>query len=149
MSETVLDASCSQTNLSLLRRRTALQRLQHPHKLTLNSCDSLGLDDRNAGATAGAAVHPQVGSRCQAGPEILRGNSRLVSDVRRRGTNSSRPCVPVIAATCTRTTVRSPTPAAQSKGSLGRPSTARTRRFPASSSSPDKPPNNNRSNQRE
>jgi hypothetical protein len=59
MSETVLDASCSQTNLSLLRRRTALQRLQHPHKLTLNSCDCLGLDYRNEGTTAGSAVHPQ------------------------------------------------------------------------------------------
>lgn len=59
MSETVLDASCSQANLSLLRRRTALQRLQHPHKLTLNSLNCLVLDDRNAATNAGSAFRSQ------------------------------------------------------------------------------------------
>lgn len=37
----------------------ALQRLQHPRELLLNSCDRLGLDDRNAAKTAVSALHPQ------------------------------------------------------------------------------------------
>lgn len=50
------------------------------------------------------------GCRCKAGLEILKGRSRLISDVRPRGTASSRCCPPVIEANSARTAAGRPIP---------------------------------------